>query len=95
MKPGEWVIYKPSMSAKEPLDNERVHKLSFALLESIRDNYLKGPESRDRSLEALNALAAVSALVIMGADGLGGEAQDFFLSALSGNMVAESQGRSL
>jgi hypothetical protein len=71
----------------EPLDSERVHELSFKLLEPLRDNYVQGPESRDRSLEALNALASVAALVIMGCDGLNGEAQEFFVSALSGNLI--------
>jgi len=65
------------------LDRERIERLMVAILLPIRENYKKGPISRDRCFEALNALAASAALVIEGADGAGGEAEEFFRKALA------------
>jgi hypothetical protein len=53
----------------------------------IRENYMRGPVSRDRCFEALNALAASAALVIEGSDGPGGEAQEFFEQALRSSFL--------
>lgn len=69
-----------------PLDEERVGAISYKILTAIRANYLRGPESRDRALEALNALAGAAAVVIMGCDGRGGEAEQFFRAALRQNL---------
>src|SRR4029077_10150950 len=64
------------------LDRARIEEITKSILLVIRDNYLRGPESRKRCFEALNALAASAALVIEGSDGPGGKAQKFFEQAL-------------
>jgi hypothetical protein len=64
------------------LDRERIESLMASILIPIRENYRKGPVSRDRCFEALNALAAGAALVIEGSDGPGGEARAFFEKAI-------------
>jgi hypothetical protein len=64
------------------LDRTRIEEMTTSILLVIRENYVRGPVSRDRCFEALNALAASAALVIEGADGPGGEAQKFFEQAL-------------
>jgi hypothetical protein len=64
------------------LNRERIERLMVSILLPIRENYRKGPVSRDRCFEALNALAAAAALVIEGSDRPGGEAEDFFRKAL-------------
>jgi hypothetical protein len=64
------------------LDRARIEEITTSILVVIRDNYTRGPVSRDRCFEALNALAASAALVIEGSDGPGGEAQEFFEKAL-------------
>jgi hypothetical protein len=73
------------MNANEDLpglDRARIEEITTSILLVIRENYVRGPTSRDRCFEALNALAASAALVIEGSDGLGGEAQKFFEQAL-------------
>jgi hypothetical protein len=67
---------------KRELDRGRIERLMAGILLPIRENYKEGPVSRDRCFEALNALAASAALVIEGADGAGGEAEEFFRKAL-------------
>ncbi len=69
------------MSDKE-LDRDRVEGLTADILKLIRENFKRGPVSRDRCLEALNALAAATVIIIDGADGRGGEAHNFFEKAL-------------
>jgi hypothetical protein len=64
------------------LDRDRIEEITTSILLVIRENYVRGPTSRDRCFEALNALAASAALVIEGSDGPGGEAQKFFEQAL-------------
>jgi hypothetical protein len=64
------------------LDRARIEEITKGILLVIRDNYLRGPESRERCFEVLNALAASAALMIEGADGPGGKAQKFFEQAL-------------
>lgn len=66
----------------EQLDQERVTDLSKAIMLPIRTNYLQGPISQDRALEALNALASSLAIVLLGCDGLDGQAREFFNKAL-------------
>jgi hypothetical protein len=73
------------MNANEDLpglDRARIEEMTTSILLVIRDNYTRGPVSRDRCFEALNALAASAALVIEGSDGPGGKAQKFFEQAL-------------
>ena len=62
------------------LDQKRVERLMAAIMLPIRDNYTRGPISRDRALEALNALAATTAIILQGADDP--EARKFFDLAL-------------
>jgi hypothetical protein len=64
------------------LDRARIEEIARGILLVIRDNYTRGPVSRDRCFEALNALAASAALVIEGSDGPGGEARAFFDKAI-------------
>ena len=64
------------------LDHSRVEEITRALMEQIRSHYLRYPTSRDRVLEILNALAVCVGLAIQGADGINGEAHEFFIVAL-------------
>jgi hypothetical protein len=68
------------------LDSNRVEELTMQILVPVRANYRKGPVSRDRALEALNALAVAVAVVVSGCDGMGGEAEKFFYQALTINL---------
>lgn len=67
----------------ETLDRKRIEEMMIQILLPIRENYKKGPISRDRAYEALNALAAASALVITGCDGGQAEAREWFERALN------------
>jgi len=80
---------------QDSLDRTRIEEITKSILLVIRDNYARGPVSRDRCFEALNALAASAALVIEGSDGPGGEAQKFFEQALRqhGVMPPAADGR--
>lgn len=69
----------------DELDRARVEGLAKLLAEAVRDNYLRGPPSRDRILEALNALASVAGFVIRDW-GDGGEALGFFELAFKGEL---------
>jgi hypothetical protein len=71
------------------LDRDRIERLTEPILIAIRDNYERGPMSRDRCFEALNALAAATAIVIHGSDGPGGEAHAFFEKAFKQHLEAE------
>jgi hypothetical protein len=53
----------------------------MAVLKPIHENYYRGPVSRDRVYEALNALALAVATVVQGAQPE--EAHDFFMRAYS------------
>jgi hypothetical protein len=75
----------------QPLDQERVERLTVVILAALKENYQKGPISRDRVFEALNALAASVSMVIAGCDD-GGEAMSFFVRALSQNMLDAREG---
>lgn len=74
------------MSQPQPLDEERVGEISYDILLAIRKNFLRGPQSRERALEALNALAGAASVVIVGCDGPRGEAEEFFQTALRQNL---------
>jgi hypothetical protein len=64
------------------LDRDRIEEITGSILLVIKENYVRGPLSRDRCFEALNALAASAALVIQSSDGPVGEARAFFDKAL-------------
>jgi hypothetical protein len=70
----------------ETLDHQRIERLMGQILLPIRENYRAGPLGSDRVLEALNALAAAAALVILGASesdsGHDERPLDFFCEAL-------------
>jgi hypothetical protein len=66
-------------------DEARVEELALSLLLVIRENYRKGPPSRDRVLEGLNALAFCAAHVIKGC-GRDPAATDFFKQAFIINL---------
>ena len=67
----------------ETLDRKRIEDLTTEILLPIRANYMRGPVSRDRAYEALNALAAAAGVVIRGCDsGAQGEAHEWFEKAL-------------
>jgi hypothetical protein len=68
------------MKEAEPLDSDRVEALTFELLKAIKANYERGPVSRDRCLEALNALGFCAAHIIHGCDD-DPAALDFFIKA--------------
>ena len=69
------------MSAESGLDQERIEELARQMLILIRQNYIKGPVSRDRVYEALNALAFCTAVTVRGADR--DEALKWFSDALN------------
>lgn len=58
----------PNRSRRRPedLDHDRVTGIAKPMLIAIRDNYLAGPNHRDRLFEALNALAYCAATIIAG-----------------------------
>jgi len=63
------------------LDRDRVESLFCQIAVVIRENYLRGPASRDRVYESLNALAAAAAQIIKGCDDA--EAYEWFERALT------------
>ena len=72
-------------------DREAVETLAMALLIPIRNHYRRSEEhQRAKVHEVLNALASVTALVVTGADGAGGLAEQFFLIALRQQLEAEA-----
>lgn len=78
------------MSTPE-LDREAVEQLAIALMIPMRNHLLRGPYGAYRVQEVLNALAGTVALVILGADGEGGEAEQFFYTALRNQLAAGLQ----
>jgi hypothetical protein len=58
----------------------RTGRLARMILLPIRENYLRGPASRDRAYEALNALAATAGTVLAGCDET---AETWFQTALA------------
>jgi hypothetical protein len=77
------------------LDRERIGRMTFVMLIAIQENYGAGTVSRARAYEALNALAASAATVILGCDGLGGEAEEWFMRALKQNLNDGASDRDL
>lgn len=69
------------------LDVQRIEALAMEILTAIKHNYLRGPISRDRVYEALNALAISAAVTVRGADR--NEALEWFSQALNQQLVAE------
>jgi len=69
------------------LDQERIEEICADILKILQENFIRGPISSDRCFEALNALAVAVAMVIHGADGPGGEAQEFFETALKNHLL--------
>jgi hypothetical protein len=69
----------------DQINRDRMQALAAQLMRSTRDHLRSGPIGKDRVFEALNALAAVTALVISGVDELGDgdTAEQFFQDALS------------
>jgi hypothetical protein len=72
------------MTEPEPLDRDRIERLTSQILIAIRENYMLGPVSRDRVYEALNALASSAAWVIRGAGDP--EALEWFSKSLNKNL---------
>ena len=64
------------------IDRDRIEELTRVIMEEIKSNYEFGPTSPDRAFEALNALAAATAIVLLGSDGFHGTAREFFNKAL-------------
>lgn len=56
------------MTDTDQLDRERIAQLSIRIMQAVRNNYIRGPQSRDRVFEALNALVIVTCTVIKGCD---------------------------
>jgi hypothetical protein len=76
----------------QPLDQARVERITFAILAAVKENYLLGPTpSRDRVLEALNALAGSAATIIAGCED-GEEAIAFFSQAFNQNLLSAREG---
>ena len=50
----------------DEIDRGRVEVLAAEMMAAIKANYERGPHSRDRIFEALNALAFCAATVIVG-----------------------------
>jgi hypothetical protein len=69
----------------EQLDKDRIERLIGEILVAIRENYVRGPISRDRVYEALGALAFSVGHVIRGCDDP--EALEFFSKALNMNLT--------
>jgi hypothetical protein len=72
------------------LDQARVERITFAVLAAVKENYLLGPMSRERVLEALNALAGSAATIIAGCED-GEEAIAFFSQAFNQNLLASKE----
>lgn len=69
----------------QDLDREPIDRLVREFMLSIRDHYLRRPIDKRSPLEILNALACITAVIIVGARDSGheGEARDFFALALN------------
>ncbi len=69
------------------MDRARTEALGLAIMIPVRDNFQRGPASRDRAYEALNALAVGAAYVIAGAGDNADEALAWFQLALSQQLL--------
>jgi hypothetical protein len=75
----------------ERLNRDAVEALAMALLIPIRNHYVRDGSIRaDKVFEVLNAVASVTALVLSGADGAGGRAEQFFQTALRAQLEREA-----
>jgi hypothetical protein len=72
----------------EPLDRERIGRLTEQIMLALNRNYQAGPLNRDRVYEALNSLAFCAAWVIR-TTGKDPEALEFFSKALNINLTDE------
>jgi hypothetical protein len=75
------------MSTEDLFDRDRIDALCIDLLKVIKENFERGPISRDRCYEALNALGIAAAVVVRGAEDP--EARDFFEKAFQGQFWSE------
>jgi hypothetical protein len=66
----------------EAICRERVEAICIALLFPIRDHLARGKPGRHKVHEVLNALAAVTALVVIGAGDDADHAEEWFQVAL-------------
>ena len=73
------------MKTDDELDRERTTKIVNALMLPLLANFKQGPQSRERTLEALNALAIAAAFIIQGT-GDEEHAHMFFEKALVANL---------
>jgi hypothetical protein len=64
------------------IDRERVAAMAGAMMVAICDNYARGPTSRERVFEALNALAFCAAITVAGC-GDDTEPLEFFSDAVN------------
>ena len=51
------------------MDRDRVEAIAVKMMDAIKENYLRGPSSRDRVLEALNAVAMCAGFILGGVPG--------------------------
>lgn len=72
------------------MNEQRTEELTAEIALAIKKNYMRGPISRDRAFEALNALAAATSIVILGCDE-DPAAKAFFLNALEQNIEYNRQ----
>lgn len=70
---------------EEELDRARVEAIAKLMMEAIVANFQRGPHSRDRVFEALNACAYAVATVIAGTGDGRRAARKFFLNAMAQN----------
>jgi hypothetical protein len=69
------------MKEETGLDEKRIEALANTFLIAIHENFRRGPTSRDRVYESLNALAFAVAVVVRGSDK--DEALEWFSQALN------------
>lgn len=76
------------MTEKKPLDREAVETLAKDILLAIKAHYKRRQLSRYTVLEVLNALAAISSIVIQGCNDP--EASEFFTRSLNEQLESGS-----
>jgi hypothetical protein len=76
----------------QPIDAETVERLTRGFARVIKQHYLAGPSSRDRVYEILNALAAMTSLVVIGAGAEANQAREWFLLALRQHLAEIAPG---
>jgi hypothetical protein len=81
------------MAEPQPLEQAAVERLTAELMHAVRAHYLRRPIARSSAQEVLNALAVVTAVVLVAAEhnaGAGIEAEEFFDLALE-NQIKQLQ----